>query len=191
MIPIYEQGGGKSIGYMTETFARRFQELCHEHLQKGRARAFAFIFYNFYDEDFGRLLNDQGVFAQLDRLAGRELSVFYLHSGVEKTVERFNTHFLARLGLGETVMLPSIVFFKVEDDQIKDVRAMRLESADLIHGFHELYGVIQDYISNSLGTSQRESKYRQWIKTSAKFVGVEAFKALITAFLKGELNMPQ
>ena len=183
MIPIYEQGRGKGIGHSSKSFSQRFDELCREHLDEGRARAFAFIFYNFLDQQFRRVLKDQGVFAKLDRLSGAHLSIFYLHSGGAQAVQRFNEDFLARLDLSEKVMLPCVVFFKVKDDRITDVKAVHLESADLIHGFHELYGVVANYISETPNTPAKESRYLRWIKSSAKFVTVEAFRAWIDAAL--------
>jgi len=98
-------------------------------------------------------------------------------------VQRFNEDFLARLDLSEKVMLPCVVFFKVKDDRITDVKAVHLESADLIHGFHELYGVVANYISETPNTPAKESRYLRWIKSSAKFVTVEAFRAWIDAAL--------
>jgi hypothetical protein len=74
MIPIYEQGRGKGIGHSSKSFSQRFEELCREHLQEGRARAFAFIFYDFEDQQFRTVLKDEGVFAKLDRLSGSNLS---------------------------------------------------------------------------------------------------------------------
>jgi len=179
MIPIYEQDPGKGIGYSSESFSQRFDELCQEHLTHGRARAFAFIFYDFLERDFRRVLKDEGVFAQLDRLSGSDLSVFYLHSGSRNAVERFNTEFLLRLNLTERVMLPCVVFFKLKNKQVTDVAAVHLESADLIHGFHELYIVIASYISESSETPPLESKHLRWIKSGTKFIGTEAFRALL------------
>lgn len=81
--------------------------------------------------------------------------------------------------------LPYVVFFKVNDDHITDVRAVHLQSADLIHGFHELYKVVADYISESPGRSSGESKYLNWVKSGAKFITVETFRAWIKAALAG------
>lgn len=179
MIPIYEQGQGQGIGHSAQSFSDRFAELCQEHIARGRARAFAFIFYDFQDREFRRVLKDQGVFAKLDRLSGNDLSVFYLHSGSQYAHERFNSDFLSRLDLTERVSLPCVVFFRVSAEQITDITAIHLESASLIHGFHELHGIISHYISESLDAPRTESKYWQWIKSSSKFIGLEAFRAVI------------
>ncbi len=96
MIPIYEQGCENGIGHGLSSFIRRFDQICTEHLSKGRAKSFAFIFYDFTDQAIRKILTNQGVFAQLGRLSGKELSVFYLHAGTEATVKAFNAHFLAR-----------------------------------------------------------------------------------------------
>jgi hypothetical protein len=97
MIPIFEQGRGHGIGHGLESFLERFDEICGEHLEEDRAKSFALILYNFNDWEFRSLLKDQGVFAQVDRLAGRRLSVFYLHGGTQSAVDAFNLHFLKKL----------------------------------------------------------------------------------------------
>lgn len=59
----------------------------------------SFIFYDFTDQPIREILQNQGVFAQLDRLPGKDLSVFYLHAGTNATVEAFNAHFFSALGI--------------------------------------------------------------------------------------------
>jgi len=131
MIPIYEQGTGRGIGHTFRSFQERFERICHEHLARGRARAFAFIFYNFTNADLQLILRDQGAFAKLDRLSGKDLSIFYPHSGTSHTVRSFNSHFLATLGISETGSLPCIVFFRVSKDAIEDLRVAELDKCGL------------------------------------------------------------
>jgi hypothetical protein len=185
MIPIFEQRTGKGVGHTERSFSQRFEVLCREHLQEGRARAFAFIFYDFLDEDFRRILKDQGVFAKLDRLAGSNLSIFYLHSGGRDAVQRFNSEFLSRLGVQTEVALPCVVFFKFKDEQIIELSAVHLESADLIHGFYELYGVIEKYVSDSSREPPVQPKYLYWVKSGTKFISVELFRAVLRTALAG------
>ena len=66
-------------------------------LRSKRAKAFAFIFFNFDDKDLRKILMDQGAFAQLDRLSRNTLSVFYLHSANKDRIAYFNSHFLSKL----------------------------------------------------------------------------------------------
>jgi hypothetical protein len=179
MIPIYEQGAGRGIGHNFDSFRNRFDAICQAHLAEARARAFAFIFYDFTDQDLRRILKDQGAFAQLDRLSGTELSIFYLHSGTRWTVEAFNTHFLATLGVSETASLPCVVFFRVNVDVIEDIAIAQLDNADLIHGFHELYGAIERYIQAGEPTIAGQPRAMRWLKSSGKFIGLEIFRAAL------------
>lgn len=178
MIPIYEQGSGNGIGHGLESFLNRFGRICSEHREDERAKAFAFIFYDFTDEAIRDILKNQGVFAQLDRLSGRELSVFYLHTGTRHAIETFNINFLAALGVENQVSLPCVVFFRYEDDLIKDVDIAQLESADLIHGFKELYQAISAYIQRQPEQS-KHSKAIVWLKSSMQLIGIEAFKSVL------------
>lgn len=179
MIPIYEQGSGNGIGHGFQSFFRRFDEICSEHLAEGRARSFAFIFYDFTDQVIRKILKNQGVFAQLDRLSGNELSVFYLHAGKMATVEAFNTHFFSTLGIEDQATLPCVVFFRVHEGAIEDVEIAQLESVDLIHCFPELYDAIQQYISSKPAASAEPSRAIRWLKGVGKFLSVEIFRAAL------------
>ena len=177
MIPIFEQGPGKGIGHNVDTFRQRFSTICREHLETGRAKAFAFIFYDFTDGQIRQVLKDQGVFVQLDRLAGDKLSIFFLHSDSRRTVTAFNQEFLSHLGITETVRFPAVVFFKLREDQLTDIVVAELNSSDLIHGFKELYDTIERYVDDQLSSSG-ESRSVRWIKSSLKFITGEALQAL-------------
>lgn len=179
MIPIYEQGTGNGIGHNLESFQRRFDEICAEHLAEGRASSFAFIFYNFTDNEFRRILKDEGVFAKLDRLSGTELSLFYLHTGRKSSVDFFNRHFLSALGVRDRAALPCVVFFRVKENEVIDVEIAELESANLIHGFHELYVAVQGYLELTSAAPSSGSRAMRWIKGSAKFISVEVFRAAL------------
>lgn len=179
MIPIYEQGSGNGIGHGLQSFLRRFDEICAEHLASGRAQSFAFIFYDFTDQAIRKILKNQGVFAELDRLSGKELSVFYLHAGTKAAVEAFNAHFFSVLGIEGQATLPCVVFFRVQKGAIEGVKIAQLESADLVHGFHELYGAIQQYLSASPAGLTEPSRAIRWLKGGAKFLSVEVFRAAL------------
>jgi hypothetical protein len=176
LIPIYEQGSGNGIGHGLDSFLNRFDCICSEHRKEGRAKAFAFIFYDFTDKAIRHILKNQGVFAKLDRLSGKELSVFYLHAGTRHAIETFNINFLAALGAEDRASLPCVVFFHYENDLIRDVEIAQLESADLIHGFKELYEVISSYIQRQPMPSI-QSKTIVWLKSGTKFIGIEVFRA--------------
>lgn len=184
MIPIYEQGRGQGIGYNLDSFINRFDEICSQHLAEGRAQSFAFILYDFTDNAVREILNNQGVFAKLDRLSAQELSVFYLHNGTRRSVDKFNDRFLAALGVSERAELPCVIFFKLKDNQIGDVRVVQIDNADLVNGFSEIYNAIEGYLE---GTKKKPAQSRalRWLKSGAKFVTTEVFRAALRRGLEG------
>jgi hypothetical protein len=173
------QGSGKGIGHNFKSFSERFDSICQRHLDDVRARAFAFIFYDFTDNALSRILKDQGAFAQLDRLSGRELSIFYLHSGTRHTVQAFNSEFLTTLGVSEETTLPCVVFFRVQEEKVEDIVVVGLDNSNLIHGFHELYSVVEHYIKTELGSTKLQPRAVRWIKNGTKFVTLEVFRAAL------------
>ncbi len=178
MNPIYEQGTGNGIGHGLDSFLERFDSICAEHLAAGRARAFAFIFYDFTDNKFCKILKNQGVFAKLDRLSGTNLSIFYLHRGTKHAVKVFNDTFMKALGVEEQALPPCVVFFRVHEGQIEDVEIAQLDNADLIHGFNELYGSVEQYIKAQPRTAANSTALK-WFKNSSKFIGLELFRAAL------------
>ena len=176
MIPIYEQGQGRGIGHNLTSFLQRFDRICKEHLEQKRAGAFGFIFYDFTDSDLRKILKDQGVFAQLDRLTGNKLSLFYLHTGRKDALVKFNEVFLSKLGVIQEAKPPCVVFFKVNKEQIEDVAVAQLDSANLINGFHELYAVIDRYIQSSLEESDWSLRSLKRLQSSAKFLSLETLR---------------
>jgi hypothetical protein len=179
MIPIYERGSGNGIGHSLSSFLQRFDEICAEHLAQERAKSFAFIFYDFTDQALRRILKNQGVFAQLDRLADSQMSIFYLHAGTRASVEAFNTHFFRALGVEGHATLPCVVFFRVHEGAIEEAEIAQLESADLVHGFTELYGAVQQYLSAQPASPAKPSRAICWLKGSARFLSVEVFRAAL------------
>ena len=178
MIPIYEQGKGKGIGHGLDSFIARFDSICKEHIQNKRAKAFAFIFYDFVDQDLNRILKDQGVFAKLDRLSGSNLSLFYLHAGTRHAIERFNTAFLAKLSV-EGTKTPCVVFFRLKGDRFEDIAVAQLYHADLVHGLTELQGVIEKYINSDLSRPGEVLRSLKWLKSGGGFIAIEAFRAAL------------
>jgi len=177
--PINEQGNGRGIGYNLNSFLNRFDAICREHVEQKRAKAFAFIFYDFQNQDVRRILKDQGAFARLDRLAGKSLSIFYLHTGSKKAVNKFNTEFLSKLELIDRPGPPCVVFFKLEKDGIGNVAVAQLDSADLLHGFDELYGAIGRYIETDLNGVAIGLRSLKWFRSGCGFVALEVFRAAL------------
>lgn len=178
MIPIYEQDQGKSIGYGLDSFIGRFDSICKEHIQNKRSKAFAFIFYDFVDRDLKRIVTDQGVFAKLDCLSGNNLSLFYLHAGTRHAIERFNAVFLTKLGI-EGATTPCVVFFRLKDDRFEDIAVAQLDHTDLVHGFNELYGVIEKYVKSDLSRLGEGLRSLKWLKSGGSFIAIEVFRTVL------------
>jgi hypothetical protein len=194
MNPIYiqEQEKHRGIGYDLDSFLRRFEQICQEHLQKGRARAFAFIFYDFQDNALRRILKEQGVFTQLDRLSGSNLSVFYLHTDVRcsvkkkcilRSVVKFNKEFLSVLGVEKEVQFPCVVFFRYKDQTIHDIAIAQIDNANFIQGFHELYGVIECYTKEASESSIKSSRYLKWLKAGVKAIAKQVAVEALSRYL--------
>lgn len=176
MIPIYEQGDGRGIGYGLKSFMARFDEICRTHLRERRAKCFAFIFYDFTNHAIRAILKDQGVFAKIDRLAGDQLSVFYLHAGTMDGIAEFNSAFLSKLGATEPVELPCVVFFKLGKEGIDSISIAQLDSTDLIHGFDELQQAVKEFVR--VGTTQ-DGRGLRWLRRAGGIVSAEVFRAAL------------
>ncbi len=173
------KGSGKGIGHGLSSFLQRFNEICTDHLANGRAKSFAFIFYDFTDQAIRQILKNEGVFANLDRLSGKELSVFYLHAVTKAAGKAFNAHFFGALGIEGQATLPCVVFIRVERRFIKDIEIAQFESADLVHGLHELHNAIQQYLSASPAVRTSPLRAIRWLKGGAKFLSVEGLRAAL------------
>lgn len=178
MVPIFEQGSGSGIGHGVESFIERFDQICVQHLKSKRAASFAFVFYDFHDRTTKKIMKDMGVFAQLDRLTGSKMSLFYLHTSSREGAEAFNTHFLQRLGIEEAT-LPCVAFFNFKDGEIENLEVACLDNANLIHGFHELYGVVEQRVQRKPPQKAIRTAALRWLKGGSKEVAVEALKDVI------------
>jgi len=179
MVPIFEQGQGNGIGYSFDSFLKRFIDLCEEHLENGRATAFAFILYNFQDNHIRNILRNQGGFTQLDRLSGKDLSVFYIHSDNKRLLNAFNEIFLGAFEIKDQNQLPFVLFFNMKDREVTNVEIVEIEQSNLMFSFKELYDIIQNYIDRSKGKkieklSPKTNKITEFFK-SVKKIALDKF----------------
>src|SRR5206468_11797470 len=101
------------------------------------------------------------------------------HTGGKRAIDSFNKSFLSRLGIQEETTLPCVVFFKLKHEEIEDIAVAQLDSASLAHGLHELYGVIERYMSEELSDSSPTATYVQRLKAGAKFIALETFRTFL------------
>jgi len=185
MIPIQEQGEKSGIGYSYEQFLKRFIEICENHLENKRAKSFAFIFYEFHNQQIRDIFKNRGGFARLDRLSGKDLSVFYIDSENQNLVKEFNNIFLGAFEIQDNVILPCVVFFKMEDSDVENVQVVELSEPDRMFAFEELFSSIQDYLKNSTEVVNPKRNVLPELIKKAKKIGVEQLmKILIQQGLK-------
>lgn len=156
MFPIQEQGHHQGIGHGYDSFLRKFIDICENHLKNGRAKSFAFILYDFHDNQIREILKSQGGFARLDRLSGSELSIFYIHSDNKKLIKAFNRIFIGAFEIENTAELPCVLFFKLDSGDVEDLQIVELEQTDKMFAFEELYSTIESYIKDSKKIPKQE-----------------------------------
>lgn len=125
MYPIYSNYEKKHDleGIMFDQFAKQFDAICQQHLQEGRANSFAFILYE-YPSAAHEVLRDRNGFVELDRLSGKDMTIFYLLRNttvsidVEKTFFRNFIRVILELTGQPIENLPLIVFFDYENGEV-------------------------------------------------------------------------
>ena len=165
MIPVFEQGKGQGIGHTYHHFLNHFLNICNDHIENNRANSFAFILYDFHDEHIREILKKQGVFAELDRLSGNELSIFYLNSEEQDLIESFNTIFLGAFEVENKFKKPFVLFFKVYGNEVEDIEIVELEQSDLTFAFKELFDTVKKFIGRTI-------EDRRQIKTNKTKIGL-------------------
>jgi len=183
MIPIYEQGKSKGIGHSYETFTKRFLEICNQKKSKGEASRFAFILYDFKSSAIKKILKSQGGFARLDRLSGKYLSIFYLHSNKPETVKHFNKVFHKAFGVREDIDYPFVLVFDVVNDEVENIEIVSLEQDNLLFAFEELYSIIKNYKNRIVSSKQSKpttSKFSKVFDLTPK----DYKKIAVTEFVK-------
>lgn len=128
MHPIQMQEGPRGIGMGYGHFIDEFAMICQEHLREGRARAFAFVFYDMTNGVVRRALSEAHGFRILHEKTGRDITLFYLHDrAVEAHWRSFNKEFMAALGIQDQAEAPCMVFFRVHGEHIEDVSIYRID----------------------------------------------------------------
>jgi hypothetical protein len=178
---IFEQSEGRGKGYELPDFLDRFGGICAEHLRTGRAKAFAFVLYDFQDASVRNVLKDEEGFLELDRLSGTDLSVFYLHETDRDYVPKFNAKFLQLLGVAGEARTPCVVFFRMENGRIADTSVANLDSRNLLISFHELYDVLERFRDKA---GKSHTKVLRIIAATAKSVGLDTVSGLLAEGLE-------
>jgi hypothetical protein len=122
MYPIQYQDGNHGIGMGYDEFKEKFHSICEQHMEKGRAKAFAFVFYNAMNSPIRTALEEEGGFNALNKASGKDITIFYLHAdAIKGWGDEFNSRFMVALGVANQIEPPCIVFFRVHCGTIEDV----------------------------------------------------------------------
>lgn len=149
MYPIQLQKGPRGIGMNYEEFVQTFTNICNEHLKEGRARAFAFIFYDMCGGAVQRALTRIESFNALHVQSGSQMTIFYLHDQAVKSHWRnFNNEFLNALGVIDQALPPCVVFFSVYGEEIEDVSICGIDS--LTEDPALVLAEIQGYVADAI-----------------------------------------
>jgi hypothetical protein len=152
MNPIFTVSNDKNInGYWYNDFGQRFSEICQEHLANCRAKTFAFIVYNFHSPTHITLENN-GVFNELDRLSGRDITIFYLdgYPGRERNFQNTLYSNFNRILIEQTNQMinsvPFITFFDFEDGNVTNFKYYRIRD-DEKFVLHDLSKAINEKLA--------------------------------------------
>lgn len=128
MYPIQKQEGPRGIGMGYRQFIKEFKIICQQHMEDGRAKVFAFLFYDMTNGVVRRALKEAHGFRLLHEKTGQDITLFYLHDlAVEAHWRNFNREFMAALGVQDQVEPPCMVFFRVQGEHIEDVFIYRID----------------------------------------------------------------
>jgi len=157
------------VGHSIDSFVQEFDAICSDHLNKGRAKSFAFIVYNFYS-DLHRLIETQGALLQLNNLSGHHLTIFYFfgssdkhNSNENRIVANLNEIIKESAKTKGNFNTPFIFFFDFKDNQVTVVDVVHLIQDNPLFIFNELKEVI----------SQRVERIIQQNKTNTPNNNVE------------------
>lgn len=143
------QAGDRGIGMGYEHFVKTFESVCRAHRLEGRARAFAFVFYDMGHGVVRDALSKADGFRRLHEKTGNDVTLFYLHDyAVDAHWRQFNLEFMAALGVENQAKTPCMVFFRVENEDIEDVSIYAIDerSMDPVLTVAELEQYVDDAV---------------------------------------------
>ncbi len=166
--------GARATGMGYSEFVDGFEEICKQHIDDKRARAFAFIFYNMIDGTIRSALKSARGFEILNKQSGNDITLFYLHSHSPNNLnycDKFNQEFMRTLNISEQVTPPCIVFFRINAKEITDINFSQIdgETEDEHLIVEELRRNIKNYIDqlNKEGDISALSSMGGWISKIA------------------------
>ncbi|MEZ2297254.1 hypothetical protein [Variovorax sp. RCC_210] len=149
MSPIVEPKSHGPAGHSIGSFEMEVARVCKEHLETGRAKAFAFVFANFTDGVTLDIISDHACNRELHRLSGSDLTIFFLWSPKDRySADEFNEVMMGKLGLPADQHLPCIVFFRLEGDKAVCIEPVSLVS-DWLRGYKVLHEAVERFLAGN------------------------------------------
>ena len=153
-------------GYSFEEFEKEFINICNTHKKEGKALAFAFILYDFDNENVIKVLNDNVYWNSLNFLSGKYLSIFSfdfkkkVRKKIERDISEHPIQYITSISVavsptessknlitryfGNTkVTFPSILFFQVNDEKVINLYLAQLNETRIEESFLEIKKVIK------------------------------------------------
>tara|TARA_R110002050_G_scaffold265253_2_gene406278 strand:+ start:5223 stop:5807 length:585 start_codon:yes stop_codon:yes gene_type:complete len=187
MSPIFTSNNESGLnGYWYDEFVQQFDSICKDHLTTVRAKKFAFIVYDFHSP-MHEVLQNQGVFIELDRLSGKDITVFYLDGQLNRdrnnqTLLFRNLNKILHEFTGDQVRsIPFIVFFDFKNDDVTNLKCYSIRNNkkfilnDLTKALIEELGFMKD--------SKNKNDTRMigaLIKETPKIIYTEFIKLVLT-----------
>ncbi|MCM2557473.1 hypothetical protein NDQ41_01995 [Alcaligenes faecalis] len=158
MYPIQMQVGNRGMGMGYDQFVKTFNSVCLEHKKCGRARAFAFLFYDMTHGVVREALKNAYGFQRLHDKTAKDVTLFYLHANaVSSHWQNFNRGFMEALGIEDQAQTPCMVFFNVTGENIEDVSIYAIDekSTDPVLTVAEL----EQYVDEAINKLNAEGNF--------------------------------
>ena len=85
---VYKIDNGSTKPLDTNRFLEVLIKTSKKHQKENRALAFAFVIYNFENPAIAKILRDSDYWNALNKIAGKYLTIFYIHSELQKLNEK-------------------------------------------------------------------------------------------------------
>jgi hypothetical protein len=191
MNPIFTASNTKGLnGYWYDEFVSQFDNICKDHLETKRAKKFAFIVYDFHSATHS-VLENQGVFTDLDRLSGQNITIFYLDGQLNEKENNQNILFenlnqvVTELSNQRIKNIPFIVFFDFVEGDIENFKCyvIRDDERFILNDLTNAISKELQPISNE-GTKKDSSIISILLKETPKIVYTEFIKLILNGIIE-------
>ena len=191
MNPIFTSDNERGLrGYSFDEFVNEFDNICKQHLDDKRAKKFALIIFDFHSPTHYTLQN-QGVFTELDRLSGKNITIFYLDGNLNKKRNTQNRLFknlnliIAELSNQNINTVPFILFFDFINGDVENINCYPIRDDEKFI-LNDLANSVTKELNKLLEVEQKTKtiSLNSLIKDTPKIAYTEFIKMLIADIIK-------